>query len=45
MNKNIENMISDYIEGNISEKEKKEWRKEDDIIYGKLAKRIMNKMR
>tara|TARA_Y100001936_G_scaffold254128_1_gene325356 strand:+ start:3775 stop:4194 length:420 start_codon:yes stop_codon:yes gene_type:complete len=38
-------LINEYNEEDISEKEKKEWRKEDDIIYGKLAKRIMNKMR
>ena len=38
-------LINEYNEEDISEKEKKEWRKEDDIICGKLAKRIMNKMR
>ena len=37
-------LINEYREDNVSEEEKKRWRKEDDIIYGKLARRIKEKM-
>ena len=34
-------LINEYRGDNLSEEEKKRWRKEDDIIYGKLARRIL----
>lgn len=33
-------LISEYKDDDITEDEKKEWRKEDDILYGKLAEKI-----
>ena len=37
-------LINEYRGDNLSEEEKKRWRKEDDIIYGKLARRIKEKI-
>ena len=39
------NLISEYKDDTITEDEKKEWRKEDDLKYSKLAEKIHKVMK
>lgn len=41
----VMSLINEYKDDTISEEEKKLWRKEDDILYGKLAQKVKSKMK
>ena len=41
----VMSLIKEYRDDDITEEEKKLWRKEDDILYGKLSKKIQDKMK
>ena len=41
----VMNLISEYKDDKITEDEKKEWRKEDDLKYSKLAEKIHKVMK
>ena len=38
-------LINGYKDDSITEEEKKIWRKEDDILYRKLAQKVKDKMK